>query len=230
MNRKKRYWGDKMKDANSEEKNENKQREQRFYSEAFKVWGGGCKNELAGLLMEAGPFAEEEKKRLMQENHSARHALWYLAMIVYFITSDHPGLATGQKTARVLGHLICLREFLRTDQLRLRIVVRRLAEAVFSENPDCSLKWTDFIYRHWFLIREFAAYYGQEEKCFSFSDYGKVRDVVMGVGILRAWWWELKAKRLAVRTAGKIHLGPRVFRWVRERSGKNGPTGKARVE
>mgnify|MGYP001476243208 CR=1 FL=1 len=136
MNRKKRYWGDKMKDANSEEKNENKQREQRFYSEAFKVWGGGCKNELAGLLMEAGPFAEEEKKRLMQENHSARHALWYLAMIVYFITSDHPGLATGQKTARVLGHLICLREFLRTDQLRLRIVVRRLAEAVFSENPD----------------------------------------------------------------------------------------------
>jgi len=198
---------EKMKDWRKQEKIDNKQRKRRFYTEAFKVWGVDCKAELGGILVESVNPEEEEERRYVQESHNARHVLWFLSMISYFIINDRPGMMTAQKTVRVLGHLICLREFLRTDQGRLRSIVVQLLEAVLTENPGNAPEWTHFIYHHWFLIREFAAYYGQGEKCFPFPDYEKVRDVVMGLQHIRIWWWELKTKRAMRKTAQKIRFG-----------------------
>lgn len=180
-----------QKDVNNKGTFDIKQLNENFLNGAALIWGGD-KDEIIGSIL-VGPASEDPNKQAhIQEHHNARHALWFIYMVVTDIISGREQFSKAKSTNKIIAHLVCLKEFIDSSRLRLRLAVRQLSEALLVEFPDSSTKWTHFLFRHWFLVRTIAKEYQSDEKCFSLAYYEKVSDVLHGRQRMRFWWWKAK--------------------------------------
>jgi len=196
-----------VKDSKSIEKSNYKQLTRNLKTKAYLIWGNGWEGKLAGILMEDTDASGLVEKQKLQEYHNSGHALWFLSMAVYGVIENKPDRHNPEKTNRILGHLICLREFIPQEKGRLRIITKKLSEAILAESPDNRTKWLHFLYQHWFLIRSFAKYYGSDDeskvkyddKCFPMELYDRVRDVYLNQHYFKSWWWRMKISQFVRR-------------------------------
>lgn len=139
--------------------------------------------------------ANAEETRSMREYHNANHALWYFTMIVYASVNQKTAQSNAQKSERVLAHLTHLKEFLRPEDRKHRIMIEQIYHDLLIEHPENHHQWVRFIYMHWNLLCKMAAHYGHQDRCFPESDFIKIRDLVQGMHGFKWWWWDLKLKR-----------------------------------
>ncbi len=186
------------KDSQNRKNCDIKQPELESLENAWLIRGPQWDSNEVGILripVESGKTSEETQ--WMQEHHNSGHALWFLSMAVHNIINGKHIEDGPRKANTVLAHLSCLREFIRNEDPRLKIIIARFIETLLSEFPTNGTSWKHFIHTHWYLIRAFAEHYDQHEKCFNQAIYEKVSDVVYGRQYLRAWWWELTLRKLA---------------------------------
>ncbi len=185
-----------IQDTKTTENIDFKQRERTFIHQAALILGDEFNPESDGVVMSRSNHEDPAKDKLMQEYHNSGHALWYLSMVVHMVIYGKPSSGIDKKVKRILAHLICLREFIQTENYRLRLLVGRLLDELLIHMPDDQPKWSKFIYGHWQLIRDLAQHYGSHDKCFPMKDYEKVCDVVEGKKHRKLWWWKLKITNL----------------------------------
>lgn len=169
--------------------------------QACLIWGDRWESELTGVLMAERKSERPDEFLTMQECHNSGHALFYLSMVAHSLIYGKPDIANAQKTSRIMAHLMFLREFIDDRNLRLRIAVNRLFDALLSESPDSRIKWAHFMSVHWYLIRAVAERYGSHEKCFPEKALRQIQDVLWGRKWRTLWWWKFQCVKIAKETA-----------------------------
>ena len=116
------------------------------------------------------PMSIFENKPSAQEYHHARHALYFLYFGTYSVINHKTAWCTQEKAERVLVHLNCLREFIEQDTA-LEHAVNALLRQLSLSKPCNYKEWGHFLFRNWTSIRQVAAHYGEDKKCFPDSYY-----------------------------------------------------------
>lgn len=158
--------------------------------------------EEADYLKDGSLRAPDCDGRRNQEMHNASHATWILSMVLSDIVDLRAERNTAKRTNRVLAHLSCLREFILDEHLRFYALINKLIKSLKKDFPDDDLTWTEFVVKHWVMIRAFAAHYGNDEKCFPQERYGQICDLYFKRHYVRRWWWKRKISAF-VRRARK---------------------------
>lgn len=116
-------------------------------------------------------------RRVMQENHNARHALWHLQMVAFGLMYGKKDWKYADKLQRVLGHLTCLREFIAEDAADFAQLLAQLCLALEQRQPDDPNKWLCFLHDHWDLIRCIAKRYDCADSSFPESSRQKINEL-----------------------------------------------------
>ena len=122
------------------------------------------------------PMIMPENQPSAQEYHHARHALYFLYFGTYSVITHKTAWCTQEKVERVSVHLNCLREFIEQDTV-LEHAVNALLRQLALSKPCNYKEWGHFLFRNWTSIRQVAAHYGEDKKCFPDSYFYALKQI-----------------------------------------------------